>query len=599
MIMFLWARFGPAFRWGTRLVAGVPLTQRRLLFFVALLFSVTATWFAAAMQRTGRSDYAPALALWAAAGLALLSGFAPNGLRLVDLPRWLSHNRREVLTVLGVSLLGVLLRFYKLGDLPRVLEGDGGRIGLVALSTSSGPLANPYATWESMGGMYLQGIALVMRALGRTLFALRLLPAIGGSLAVPALYLLGRRLFGPRVALFSAVLLATSHSHVHFSRTVAVSYTQGTFLIPLMLYFFLSGLEERSSFRMCVAAVILAFHFSIYIDSVIFILFTLIFPAIAWLVARPLLRGRGPQVAAFLITAAILFLPQTYFAVSRSAEYLNRFAHDGAVQTGWLASQVSETGQGAAQILAGRVGHAFLSLFYYPAEDFYGSTKSMLHFVTAALFLLGLVYALWRTRHPHFLLANGYLYAPAVAIGLTAVPPSADSYRMLIALPAAMLLAGVGLEELVSVLTHSGSRAGRAHQLLSAAILVTIATLNLKSYFIDFTARCSYGGDLKTRYASYLGEYLSTLERSSDVVLLSDETFRYGTHASVDFLSNSMPVRNFDPPVQELGITPYLVVVATPTRLEELRNWILDIPEGEVTLEYDCNLPILVGYKLP
>jgi 4-amino-4-deoxy-L-arabinose transferase-like glycosyltransferase len=450
-----------------------------------------------------------------------------------------------------------------------------------------------------MGAGYLQGIALSMLAFGRSLFALRLLPAIGGSLAVPALYLLGRRLFGPRVALIAAILLATSHSHVHFSRTVAVSYTQGTFLVPLMLYFLLSGLETRSSLRMTAAAVILSIHFSIYVDSVIFIIYSLVFLMVARVVARPLMRRSGRQVAAFLVTGAIMLLPQTYYAASHPVEYLNRFYADGAVQSGWLADKVAETGQSAATILSGRVVHAFLSLFYYPAEDFYGTTKSMMHFMTTALFMMGLAYALWRTRDPHFLLVNGYLFAPAVAIGLTAIPPSADSYRMLTALPAAVLLAGVGLEELMRVLTLPGTAAAKGRIALSGLLLVAISILNLKTYFVDFAGRCRYGGDPQTRFASYLGEYLSLLDRSAEVFLLSDDVFQYGTHGSVDFLSGGLAVQNFPNRVDELRIAPGRVVIATPPRINELREWIEDNPGGTAVLEFDCTDPILMGYRLP
>jgi hypothetical protein len=599
LAMFLWARLGPPLRWGTRLVAGVPLTTRRLLIFLAVLFSLTATWFAAALEKTGRSDYAPALVLWLAAGLALLVAFAQADDWPTDLRGWLRQNRREILLVAGVTLLGAAIRFYKLGLIPFVVEGDGGRIGQVALSTARGPLANPFATWESMGGGYLQGIALSMLAFGRSLFALRLLPAIGGSLAVPALYLLGRRLFGPRAALMAAILLATSHSHLHFSRTVAVSYTQGTFLVPLMLYFLLSGLETKSSLRMAAAAVILSIHFSIYVDSVIFIIYSLVFLMVAWVVARPLMRGRARQVAAFLVAAAIMLLPQTYYAASHPVEYLNRFSADGAVQSGWLADKVAETGQSAATILGGRVVHAFLSLFYYPAEDFYGTTKSMIHFMTTALFLMGLALALWRTRDPHFLLVNGYLFAPAVAIGLTAIPPSADSYRMLTALPAAVLLAGVGLEELMRILTFPGTAAAKVRIALSGLLLVAISILNLKTYFVDFAGRCRYGGDLQTRFASYLGEYLRSLDPSAEVFLLSDEVFQYGTHGSVDFLSGGLAVQNFPNAVDELRIAPGRVVIATPPRINELREWIEDNPGGTAVLEFDCTDPILMGYRLP
>jgi hypothetical protein len=48
-----------------------------------------------------------------------------------------------------VSLFAAAIRFYRLGEMPRVLDGDEGRVGLFALSTVAGDLANPFALWEN------------------------------------------------------------------------------------------------------------------------------------------------------------------------------------------------------------------------------------------------------------------------------------------------------------------------------------------------------------------------------------------------------------------------------------------------------------------
>jgi asparagine N-glycosylation enzyme membrane subunit Stt3 len=118
---------------------------------------------------------------------------------------------------------------------------------------------------------------------GPTMFSLRFLPAIGGTLAIPAVYLLAREIAGKRIALTAATLLAFAHAHIHFSRTAAVAYIYGTWFIPLELYFLLSGLKNRSAWKAAIGGCLLAFHFSIYISahrggvilstSVVFLLF--------------------------------------------------------------------------------------------------------------------------------------------------------------------------------------------------------------------------------------------------------------------------------------------------------------------------------------
>jgi hypothetical protein len=597
--LFFWARFGHRFAWATRLIGRVPLTISGLLVFTAALFSFLAAWVDVALEHTSRTNFTPVVALWMSAAVALIAAYAQGRDWFAGWKNWLKRNRREILIVAFVTLLGAVIRFYKLGDIPAVINGDEGRIGQVALSTTNQPLANPFAVWESMGGIFLQAIALAMRAFGRNPFAVRLLAAVGGTLAIPSIYVLGRRLFGKRVALLAAIFLAFSHSHIHFSRTIAVSYTQGTFIEPLVLYFLISGLQKKSSLRMVIAAILLAIHFSIYVDSVIFMALCAAFILAASLISRPLIKGRLRQILVFVMVLVIMILPQTYYALTHWPDFTSRFAADGVVASGWLASTMALTGKSAATLLTERVIHAFLSLGFYAAWDFYGATIPLLSVITGALFIVGLIYSLYRTRQPRFLLMNGYIIAPAVAIGLTAVPPDADSYRMLIALPAAILLAAVGLEEFLGLTSLANTVGRNSRNLIVGLIIVSMAVLNLKSYFIDFASRCRYGGDDVTRFASYLGNYLRQVDRSATTYLLSDQTFMYGTHGSVDFLSGGLSVTNVPGDAEDLDETPNMVVIAVPTRVDELRQWAKENPGGKLDLEYDCSKLMLGAYRLP
>ncbi len=599
VVLFLWARFGKEFAWTTRLIGRVPLSISGLLVFTATLFSFLAAWVDVALEHTTRSNFTPVIFLWISAAIALLAAFAQGRDWFAGWRAWLKRYQREILIIAVVTLLGAAVRFYKLGDIPAVINGDEGRIGQAALSTSNQPLANPFAVWESMGGMFLQAIAFAMRGFGRNPFAVRLLAAVGGTLAIPSIYVFGRRLFGSRVALIAAIFLAFSHSHIHFSRTIAVSYTQGTLIEPLMLYFLLSGLENKSSLRMAIAAILLSIHFSIYIDSAIFMAYSVAFIIAAWLIARPAVKGRSRQIMVFAMSTAIMILPQAYYARTHWPEFMSRFNADGVVQSGWLAATMALTGKSAAMLLTERVIHAFLSLGFYAAWDFYGATIPLLSVITGALFIVGMVYSLYRTRNPRYLLLNGYLIAPAVAIGLTAIPPDADSYRMLIALPPAILLAAVGLEEFLGLASLSNSVGKNARNLILGLIIGSMAVLNLKSYFIDFASKCRYGGDDVTRFASYLGNYLRQVDRSATTYLLSDQYFLYGTHGSVDFLSGGLPVTNVPGDADDLDSSPNMVVIAVPTRVEELRAWAKDNPGGKLDLQYDCSTLMLAAYRLP
>ena len=595
--------------------------QRMLVFIASLEFSGPTYWLTAALVFSllavimmqlftvnKQSNYIPVITFWLFAGMVYVAGFFQGLPSFSACKEWVKLHRYELVGVGLVTLLGLVLRFYKLGEIPRVVNGDEGRIGLTALSTSAGTFANPFSLWENFGGLYLQSINYFFSLFGTNPFALRILPAIGGTLAIPALYLLARQISSQRIAFIAIILLAFSHTHLHFSRTVAVAYIQGTWLIPLELYFLLSGLTQRSSWRTALAGVLLAIHFSIYLDSQIIAGLILVYMLISFVFLGPWFRPALKQAFAFWGGFLIMILPELFYAWQNPNEFFDRLTRNGTYQTGWLAQEVAgrmtsnglPSGIVTVQILGERFVHAFLSLIYYPSFDFYGSPIPILSMMTAALFLIGLGIVLWETRSERFLLLNGYFWAGTLSIALFAIPVSADTYRMLIVLPAALLMAAVGLDRLLQALGAGWAQAPKKYIAAAGVVLCSLMVYNLWVYYFDFAGRCLYGSDdPPTRYASYLGNYAGTFPRDTEIYLLSDPVYFYGSHLSVDFLSHQHPITNVSDPADTLQIKPGEVIVATPNRVDELRNWASTHPGGKLHNEYDCSNNILVSYEVP
>jgi hypothetical protein len=563
------------------------------------LFSILATFTMLLFQRRGAQNYIPVVSFWFFAMISLFAAFSPKLPRLRAVRAWAYEHRYELIGIGLATLLAFWLRFYKLGSIPRVVNGDEGLVGLNAQQTHLPFLANPFALWENFGALYLQSINLALNLFGVSPFSLRLMAAIGGTLAIPALYLFTRQVAGKRVALVAALLLAFSHTHIHFSRTVAVAYVQGTWLIPLEAFFFLRGLATKRSWMMAASAILLALHFSVYLDSQIALAALTGFSLVAAIFLHPWMRGRWRQLAAFYGSFAILILPEMVYASRRPGLFFDRLNALGSFQTGWITERMSESGQTLLPVLWERATHAFLSLIFYPAFDFYGSPIPMLSLVSGSLFLIGLIFTLTWARRPSFLLLNSYFWTGTLAVGLFAIPPSADSYRMLVVLPAAFLMAAVGLEQSLQAFQMSWSKARLAYSGAVVAVLSTLLVFNIWAYFGQFAGQCLYGRDsTPARFASYLGNYLATLEPFTEGYLLSDETFFYGSHASVDFLSRHHPVTNIPEEVSGWSAPRYAVLIATPNRIDELKTWVEENPGGVLTFQYDCGTPILMAYEI-
>jgi 4-amino-4-deoxy-L-arabinose transferase-like glycosyltransferase len=566
---------------------------------VAIMLSLLATVSTVLFQKVGNLNYLPVISLWLSGAICYVAAFSKDIFSNLRWKSWLKTNRNEIIAIGVVALVGILVRFYHLGSIPRVINGDEGRLGLAAESTIKDPLSNPFALWDNIGALYLQGVYYVIKLLGATPFSLRLLPAIGGVLAIPALYLFARQVAGKRVALISAALLAFSHFHINFSRTAGADYIHTTWLVPLDLYFLLSGLEKRSFWRTALAGVLLAIYFSIFQTAQITIVIVFIYLLAVLLFFRSWFKAAGRQILVFWGGFLVPLLPEAFYIWQHPSEFLARLGASGTFQTGWLSQTMASTGQSAVQILAGRVLHAFLSLIYYPALDFYGSPIPPLTLISATLFLIGLGVSLWRTRTQNYLLLNSYFWGFTLAVGIFAIPPSADSYRMLIVLPAAILMAAIGFDQILAVVGLGWDKARLGYPLVASITLLSILATNLWTYFGDFAGNCRYADNPQGRFASYLGSYARTVKPEDTIYLLSNDIYFYGSHASVDFLSQGRKIINVKESVDTVTVSSGETIVANPDRFDELKSWVAAHPGGELYYFYDCTKTIMVVYQSP
>jgi 4-amino-4-deoxy-L-arabinose transferase-like glycosyltransferase len=123
----------------------------------------------------------------------------PTGSRLARswrLPTWA--------VLLGLLVLGGLLRFYQVGAIPPGLYQDEAYNGLDALDILAGshPIYFPANNGREPFYMYLTAAGVA--AFGRTPLAIRFPAAVVGTLLIAATFGLGRALYNQRVGLFAA-----------------------------------------------------------------------------------------------------------------------------------------------------------------------------------------------------------------------------------------------------------------------------------------------------------------------------------------------------------------------------------------------------------
>jgi mannosyltransferase len=122
---------------------------------------------------------------------------------------------RTILIVSALLILGGALRFYRLSG--RSLWLDEILVWDFSGGASVGAVVRRLAAVPSLMPLHFV-ISWVIRRFGDSEIWLRLVPAVAGTLAVPAMFLLARNLFGRRTAVIAALLVALSPFLIWYSQ---------------------------------------------------------------------------------------------------------------------------------------------------------------------------------------------------------------------------------------------------------------------------------------------------------------------------------------------------------------------------------------------
>ena len=311
-----------------------------------------------------------------------------------------ASEQRTALVLTLLTLLAAGLRFWRLGDWSFWAD----EIATLRDAQDLGKVIT-----------YPVGYALIgfaVRLFGSNEFAARLVPAVAGAISVPALYLIGRKIFSERAAILSAVLLAVSSYHIFFSQE-ARYYSLMMLLSMLAMWCAFVGFERNSLKGLLGAVLLLALAGWTHWTA------GLALPALA-AYALWVSRKEGRPAGICWSNLAILFAPFAAFGVLFARPILS-FLADWHAKSGFSIGRCALT----AAKLADR---------YEPA--------ALICAAVAAWMLLQ-----QRDRRAKWLLSWA-LVPPALVVLFVGFAEGGSRFA-LVALPAFLLLAGEGLDILI------------------------------------------------------------------------------------------------------------------------------------------------------
>lgn len=235
--------------------------------------------------------------------------------------------RKNGLIILAfILVLSALLRFWRLGNVPLGVTHD--EVAYIYNSYSIAKTARnvfgeflPFLTWMTKEGFPFLPVPIYMAVpfswfLPLSVFTGRLLPALLGVLDVLLVYLFVRQVFGKQsLALVSALFLAISPWHLHFSRS-AYDTNYALFFYLLGCVIFLWEIKQKKIPIMSFVSFLLALY-SYRGMSIIAIPIMLMLAVYS----RVVLRAKPNQLVFFIIGIVFLMGTQWYIIATTGRAY--------------------------------------------------------------------------------------------------------------------------------------------------------------------------------------------------------------------------------------------------------------------------------------
>lgn len=249
----------------------------------------------------------------------VIPGSASDLCESVNAPSAPPENGAALWYLLGLTVIGALLRFYNLAgnslwlDEATTLSFAGQSLLGIWETTAGGEFNPPLFYWLEHG----------MLVFGESEFVLRFLPALLGVLTIPVVYYIGSEFRDRNVGLIAAALLAFSPFHIFYSQE-ARAYAPMLFFFSLALLFYVraSRSNETRSWALFGVFSAIAFwmHFYAIVPVAVLVLHALV--TRAGKIRKDVRNARSPvlALAVFIVaTLPLLIVTVTLFMMRTSS----------------------------------------------------------------------------------------------------------------------------------------------------------------------------------------------------------------------------------------------------------------------------------------
>jgi hypothetical protein len=499
-----------------------PLLPTFLLWLIVLVLSFISVFYAADNFKSPETDRVAAIAFVGSVLLGLLAVWW-KALRSGNRHplRWITANRVETGILVGILLLAFLLRTIDMTSHPYPWSGDEASVGMEAIRILRGEVTNFFDTgWSSQSNWSFVPTAVTEWIFGKNILAIRVTSAVAGTLAVLFVYLFGREMFNPAIALLAGAFLATLPYHIHFSR-VGVANVVDSLVSAAMFWLIARGINKDDARYYYTAGAVAGLSIYTYAGTrLVLILASLTFVFLI-LRQRRYLPAHWQHLSVFAGGTIISAAPQAAYFARHPDMFVGRFGQEGIFLNGWLTVQVASTGRSAAEILFNQFARTTLVFIASPAPgNFFNSPEPYLTVIGSVLFLSGMAYALSHLLETRYFILLIWFWTVILLGGILTLNPPANT-RMLMTTPAVALLLAIGAFIILEYLQKFNLIKQRAFTPVLVALSLLLIFQNVNYYMFTYRTNM-YFQDANGEYAMEVGEMARSLSREYSIYILGE-----------------------------------------------------------------------------
>jgi 4-amino-4-deoxy-L-arabinose transferase-like glycosyltransferase len=594
-----------------------PLRWKLLVTLAGISLCVYAGW-RAYPERTPVWD---TLLLWGLGICLTIVGLVPRHTASAWWHSLLDSVRQEWRIWLMVGALfaaGLVVRTVRLGTVPHIMAGDEAQFGFesVSLNEQLHWVYNPFqlGIWHHPRTVHTLMLVFI-KLMGQTVAAVRMPWAILGALTVPAVYLMGQRLFDRRVGLIAAAVMATFPLHIQFSRT-AMDMTGDALFITLTLAFLTRALHDGDELEAALAGLCLGLSQYFYFAGRIAAPLVIAYIGLYALHNRRAMWKRAGVLLITGVVAGVVVFPNLYATtMDKERSFSPRLGQVSIWSTGNL--EMAARQDRLKEYWTDQIQRSFLAYVHFQDEsDVYGRYNPVLGWYAGVPFMVGLGVVLRRWRDPRFLVLGLWAAGTAFLGGTLLVdPPHYPRYvnvtpGLAVIVALGVIAVGIILSDLADSLFSLLSRlvavkglAATPKWLLPVILGLLLALANERSYALDYlpkTPELLYGeatvelNEVADILDSFHGQYKVARFSSLRLDMEGTDLLRYRTPKNVGIEYDKSLSRWYE----VLSPGQYAFVIA-PERFDEVAAQLLyEFPDGQLR-EYTnqrTHLPLVYIY---